>query len=53
MNAAQLSDILGVSLSSAYELMAEKSFPSLRVGKRLLVPRDKFVLWVNTHSEER
>ena len=36
----------GVSPSSAYELMHEKDFPSLRIGNRLLVPRDQFQIWV-------
>ena len=37
----------GVSQSTAYELMHEKSFPTLRVGSRLVVPKDKFIEWMN------
>ena len=47
LNADQLAAVLGVSISSAYELMGSKNFPSLRIGKRLLVPREKLILWVN------
>ena len=46
MNANMVAGLLGVSPSSAYELMHEKDFPSLRIGNRLLVPRDQFQIWV-------
>ena len=46
LNANMVAGLLGVSPSSAYELMHEKDFPSLRIGKRLLVPRDQFQIWV-------
>ena len=38
--------MLGVSPSSGYELMREKDFPALKVGSRVVVPREKFVAWV-------
>ena len=31
---------LGVSPSSAYELLHEDGFPSLRIGSRLVVPKE-------------
>jgi len=46
LNANMVADLLGVSPSSAYELMHEKDFPSLRIGNRLLVPKDQFQIWV-------
>ena len=42
-----VADLLGVSQSTAYELMHEKDFPTLQVGNRLVVPRDKFIDWMN------
>ena len=50
LNAEQLSSVLGISRSAAYELMADKSFPSLRIGKRLLVQKEQFIFWVHAHS---
>jgi len=38
--------VLGVSISSAYELMHEEVFPSVRIGSRFVVPKDKFQQWV-------
>ena len=46
LNASMVAGLLGVSPSSAYELMHEKDFPSLRIGNRLLVPKDQFQIWV-------
>ena len=46
LNADIVAGLLGVSPSSAYELMHEKDFPSLRIGNRLLVPKDQFQIWV-------
>lgn len=46
LNAQMVSQVLGVSPSSAYELMHEEDFPSLRIGNRLVVPKDKFQTWV-------
>lgn len=45
-NAELVAKVLGVSISSAYELMHEASFPALRVGSRIVVPKEKFVEWV-------
>ena len=46
LNAQVVADVLGVSPSTAYELMHEKDFPSLRIGNRLVVPKDHFRSWV-------
>ena len=46
LNANMVAGLLGVSPSSASELMHEKDFPSLRIGNRLLVPKDQFQIWV-------
>ena len=42
LNASTVAQVLGVSISSAYELMHEKGFPALRVGNRIIVPKEKF-----------
>ena len=42
--------VLGVSPSSGYELMHEKDFPVLRIGNRMVVPKEKFMEWVEQHT---
>ena len=43
LNAATVAKVLGVSPSSGYELMHESDFPVLKVGSRLVVPKESFV----------
>ncbi len=52
LNAATVSSVLGVSPASAYELMHEKDFPTLRVGSRMVVPEEKFIKWVEQHTKD-
>lgn len=42
-SALELAILLGVSRSAAYNLMHRADFPSFRIGKRLLVKRDKLI----------
>ena len=46
LNAKMVAQLLGVSPSSAYELMHERDFPALRIGNRLVVPKVEFQNWV-------
>ncbi len=50
LNAQHLRDVLGISISSAYELMNENGFPSVRIGSRLIVPKDKFRAWIDEQA---
>ena len=50
LNAKHVAEILGISTSLAYEVMSEKDFPSVRIGKRVIVPKEKFIAWVETKS---
>lgn len=50
LSAKLVAQTLGVSISSAYELMAEKDFPSVRIGSRIVVPKDEFRKWVGRQT---
>ncbi len=50
LNAELVAKVLGVSPSSGYELMHEDGFPVLRVGSRMVVPKDAFIRWVESHT---
>ena len=51
LNVATVAKVLGISPSSGYELMHEPDFPVLKVGSRLVVPKEKFVEWVLRHTQ--
>ena len=42
-----VAEVLGISKSSAYVLVKEKDFPRLKIGARVVVPREKFIEWIN------
>ena len=50
LNANQLATALGISRAGAYQLLNTATFPTLRIGKRLLVPRDKLVEWIEQNT---
>ena len=50
LNASMVSQVLGVSPSSGYELMPTPGFPVLRVGSRMVVPKEKFIQWVEQNT---
>lgn len=50
-NAETAAKMLGVAPSSAYELMHESDFPVLKVGNRMVVPKEKFVEWVEQRTQ--
>ena len=40
----------GVSLSSRYELMHQPDFTVLRVGNCMVVPKEKYIQWMEEHT---
>ena len=50
LNSTLVAKVLGVSPSSAYELMHEPDFPVLRVGHCMVVPKEKLIQWVEEHT---
>ena len=45
--------VLGISRAAAYELARSKDFPSLRIGARIVVPKDRFIDWIDRRVEEQ
>lgn len=52
LNTEILAKLLGVSVSSSYELMHEKEFPAIRIGSRLVVPKEKLQRWIDEKTEK-
>lgn len=47
LSVPDIAAILGISRTSAYELVRSQGFPSLSVGNRIIIPKDRFIVWVN------
>ncbi len=50
LNAELVAKVLGVSPSSGYGLMHESGFPVLKIGNRMVVPKEKFIQWVEQNT---
>ena len=50
LNAGTVAKVLGVSPSSGYELMHEQGFPALRIGSRIVIPKEALIRWVEEHT---
>ena len=51
LNMKQLADLLGISDASAYELIQEDGFPALRIGKRIVVPKEDLRNWISARTK--
>ena len=52
LNAEMVAKVLGVSPASSSELMHEAGFPTLRVGSRMVVPKEEFIRWVKENTKD-
>lgn len=41
-----VASVLGVSRAGAYELAHSEGFLVLKVGSRIVIPKNKFLLWI-------
>ena len=51
LKACEVVEVLRISKSKVYELAQSESFPAIRIGKRVVIPRDKLIQWMNTQAE--
>jgi len=42
-----VSHVLGIGLAHAYEVAHRRDFPTITLGSRIIVPRDKFMEWID------
>ena len=49
LGAEDVAQVLGVSRTQAYNLMRSEGFPTLKIGKRMSVPKNKLIEWIDAH----
>ena len=49
--AEQVAQVLGISRSNAYALFHREDFPTIRIGKRMLVAKDKLMQWMDESAQ--
>ena len=50
LNARTVAEVLGISMAGAYELLHQEDFPVLKIGSRLVVPKEKFLSWIESQT---
>ena len=48
LSVPDIASVLGISRAGAYELVHTDGFPSLNIGSRIVIPKDKFIDWIST-----
>lgn len=49
----EVATLLGINLGVTYQLIRQGEIPAKRLGKRWIVPRRLFYVWLNNISAER
>ena len=52
ISVSQVAKVLGISRTRSYELVNEKGFPKIKIGTRIVVPKDEFKLWIKKQIEK-
>lgn len=50
LNAEDIKDVMNISRAGVYQLMHREDFPKIIIGKRIVVPRDKFLEWLENSA---
>lgn len=50
LSVPEVAAVLGISRAGAYELVRSDGFPALKIGNRIVVPKEKFIGWIDTQT---
>ena len=50
LSANQVAQVLGISRANAYTLMHSKGFPTIQIGKRMVVPKNNLIEWMEQQT---
>ena len=52
LSVPEVASVLGISRAGAYELVKGKGFPALKIGSRIVVPKERFIQWIDEKTSE-
>lgn len=52
LTAREVQDVLGLSLSKVYDMMARGELPTLSVGRLVRVPRSALAAWIAANTRD-
>ena len=44
-----IKDVLGCGMNRAYDIVNQRDFPKIKIGKRIYIPEDEFENWLKTY----
>lgn len=47
----EMAEYLGISRAAAYQLANRADFPTLRIGRRMIIPVDRLEAWVDAQLD--
>lgn len=47
LSVTEVAKFLGISRRNPYELIHTAGFPKIQLGKRIVIPKDKLLEWLN------
>ena len=53
LNVQEVAELLGLSRSYTYELMRNGTIPTIQLGRKRLVSKQKLNEWINSKSESQ
>jgi excisionase family DNA binding protein len=48
----QVAELIGISRATAYKLVQEDDFPKIKLGKRIIIPTNFFIEWLNNRKNK-
>ena len=51
LSVPEVGEVLGISRAGAYELVRSKGFPKVKIGNRIVVPKEKLIQWIEDQTE--
>lgn len=53
LNVVQVAGVLGISRAGAYELVHSEGVPALKIGSRIVVPKDRLQEWIDANTAQK
>lgn len=50
LSVPEAASVLRISRAGMYELVHQEGFPSLKIGSRIVIPRDQLVSWIASRT---
>jgi excisionase family DNA binding protein len=53
LSVPEVASVLGISRAGAYDLVRCDGFPVIRIGRRVVIPKENLVEWINRQVSDK